>query len=69
MFLGKMSLPPSRLGKITTGFQIATVLLALLDNLVPALRPAVLPMAVVTMLLTAGSGLGYVFRGTRMLNE
>lgn len=69
MFLGKMSLPPSRLGKTTTGFQIATVLLAMIDNLFPSLRSAVLPMTVITMLLTASSGVDYVFRGARLLNE
>lgn len=69
MFLGKTALPPSRLGKLTTGFQIATVLLAMLDNLLPPLRAGVLPLATITMLLTAGSGVDYVFRGARLLNE
>ena len=69
MFLGKMALPPSWLGKFTTGFQIATVLLAMLDNFAPVLRSAVMPFAFLTTALTIASGLDYVFRGTRLLND
>ena len=69
MFVGKMSMPPSWLGKFTTGFQIATVLLAMLDNFVPILRSAVMPVAFLTTALTIGSGLDYVFRGTRLLSD
>lgn len=69
LFLGKMPTPPSLLGKTTTLLQIATVLLAMLDNLVPVLQPATLPLVVATLLLTVGSGLDYVFRGARLLND
>jgi phosphatidylglycerophosphate synthase len=69
MFVGKVSMPPSWLGKWTTCFQIATVLLGMLDNLVPSLRVAVMPCAVITTALTIGSGLDYVYRGTRLLND
>jgi cardiolipin synthase (CMP-forming) len=69
MFLGKMSLPPSWLGKFTTGFQIATVLLVMLDNFAPVLHSAVMPVALLTTAFTIGSGLDYVFRGTRLLND
>jgi cardiolipin synthase len=69
MFIGKMSMPPSRLGKATTGFQILTVLLAMLDNFVPALRSAILPVAALALALTVASGLDYVYRGTRLLND
>jgi phosphatidylglycerophosphate synthase len=69
MFVGKMAMPPSWLGKCTTGFQIATVLLAMLDNFAPVLRSAVMPVAFLTTALTVGSGLDYVFRGTRLLND
>jgi cardiolipin synthase len=69
MFVGKMSMPPSWLGKFTTGFQIATVLLAMLDNFAPLLRPVVMPVAFLTTALTIGSGLDYVFRGTRLLSD
>ena len=69
MFVGQMSLPPSWLGKLTTGFQILTVLLAMLDNFVPSLRCAILPVAVVALACTIGSGLQYVYRGSRLLSD
>jgi cardiolipin synthase len=69
MFLGKVSMPPSWLGKATTGFQIASVLLGMTDNFLPALRAGVLPVAMLTAALTIGSGLDYVFRGARLLND
>jgi cardiolipin synthase len=69
MFVGKMSMPPSWLGKTTTGFQIATVLLGMIDNFLPVLRAGILPVAVLTAVLTIGSGLDYVFRGARLLND
>jgi cardiolipin synthase (CMP-forming) len=69
IFVGQVSMPPSWLGKLTTGFQILTVLVALLDNFVPSLRCAVLPVAVAALACTIGSGLQYVHRGTRLLSE
>jgi len=69
MFVGKMSMPPSWLGKSTTVLQIATVLLVMLDNFMPELRAAVLPLAFLTTAFTIGSGLDYVFRGARLLND
>ncbi len=69
MFLGKIGMPPSRLGKTTTGLQLATVLCAMVDNFLPGIRPAVLPLAVVTLALTIASGLDYVYRGARLLND
>jgi cardiolipin synthase len=69
MFLGRLASPPSRLGKATTGFQLATVLLALLDNFFPAIQPVIVPLAAVTLALTVGSGLDYIYRGARLLND
>jgi len=69
MFLGKAATPPSRLGKATTGLQLATVLIAMLDNYLPALRPVVHPLAILTLALTVASGLDYVYRGARLLND
>ncbi len=69
MFLGKMSLPPTWLGKLTTGFQFVTVLAAMLDNFLPGLGVTILPLAVITLAFTAASGLGYVVRGARLLND
>lgn len=69
MFIGEMAMPPSWLGKTTTVLQIATVLWIMLDNFVPALRAGVLPLTLLTTALTVGSGLDYVFRGARLLND
>lgn len=69
MFIGKMSLPPSLLGKTTTVFQIVTVVLAMLDNLFPLFAPALPPTTLVTMLFTAASGVDYVYRGARLLGD
>ena len=69
MFLGKLATPPSKLGKATTGMQLATALLAMLDNFFPALKPAVHPLAVLTLALTVASGLDYVYRGAQLLND
>jgi cardiolipin synthase (CMP-forming) len=69
MFLGKVAMPPSWLGKITTGFQLVTVLVAMLDNLLPILQSAILPLTVVTLALTSASGVDYIIRGARLLND
>jgi cardiolipin synthase len=69
MFLGKLGTPPSWLGKFTTGFQLATVLLALVDNFLPVVKPVILPLLVVTLGVTVASGLDYVYRGARLLSD
>jgi cardiolipin synthase len=69
MFLGKIGAAPSWLGKTTTGFQLITVLCAMLDNFFPDLKHAILPLAIVTLALTIASGLDYIYRGLRLLND
>lgn len=69
MFLGKLGTPPSRLGKVTTGLQLATVLLAMVDNFLPMVKPGILPLVVVTLGVTVASGLDYVYRGARLLSD
>jgi len=69
MFLGKIGVPPSWLGKTTTGFQLVTILCAMLDNFFPPLRDAILPLTVVTLAITIASGLDYTYRGARLLND
>jgi cardiolipin synthase len=69
MFLGKLGTPPSWLGKFTTGFQLATVLLAMVDNFLPVVKPVILPLVVVTLGVTVASGLDYVYRGARLLSD
>ncbi|MBI4840451.1 MAG: hypothetical protein HY803_05145 [candidate division NC10 bacterium] len=62
-------MPPSWLGKTTTGFQLLTVLSAMVDNFLPAIKPGILPLVVVTLVLTIASGLDYIYRGARLLND
>ena len=69
MFLGKIGMAPSWLGKSTTGFQLMTVLCTMLDNFYPSLRVAILPLVVVTLALTIASGLDYIYKGLRLLND
>ena len=69
MFLGKIAMPPSWLGKTTTGFQLATVLAAMLDNFLPAFQVAIFPLTLLTLVLTAVSGVDYIIQGTRLLND
>lgn len=69
MFLGKIGAPPSRLGKATTGLQLATVLSAMLDNFLPVLKAVILPLVVITLAFTVISGLDYIYRGARLLND
>jgi len=69
MFVGKIGMPPSWLGKATTGLQLLTVLSAMLDNFFPNHGAAVLPLAVVTLSFTIASGLDYIYRGARLLND
>jgi cardiolipin synthase len=69
MFLGKIGMAPSWLGKATTGFQLITVLCAMLDNFFPDLKVAILPLAIVTLALTIASGLDYIYKGLRLLND
>lgn len=69
MFIGKTGIPPSWLGKTTTGLQFATVLCAMVDNYTPGIKAAILPLAVITLTITVASGLDYIYRGARLLND
>jgi len=69
MFVGKIGMAPSWLGKSTTGFQLITVLCGMLDNFLPDLKVAILPLAIVTLGLTIVSGLDYTYKGLRLLND
>lgn len=69
IFTKKVGVPPSTLGKLATGFQLLTALLAMLDNFAMALRGTLLPLVVITASLTILSGLDYVYRGARLLGD
>lgn len=66
---GKVGIPPSILGKLTTGLQLLTVLLAMLDNFVPPLHQALFPLVVTTAFVTVLSGLNYVYRGAHLFGD
>ena len=66
---GKVGIPPSILGKVATGLQFLTVLLAMLDNFVSPLHPALFPLVIAAAFVTVLSGLDYVYRGTHLLGD
>ncbi len=59
---------PSLLSKITTAFQIITILFALLAGFLPALQQLSMLAYYGTAIITILSGTQYVFIGTRILN-
>lgn len=69
MFVGKIGTPPTWMGKSTTGLQLLTILCAMLDNFFPPFGTALLPLTVITLAFTIASGLDYIYRGARLLND
>jgi cardiolipin synthase len=69
MFAGKLKIPPSILGKATTVLQLAAVAYTLLMNLHGIGGRAPFPLLVMAAVATIASGLDYVVRGARRLNE
>ncbi len=63
---GLRRFPPSLLSKVTTLFQIGTVLMVLLTNLWPELDTAALVLVYMVAVLTLASGLHYVWRANRL---
>jgi len=60
---------PSFISKMTTTFQILTVLLSLLGGFNPSPKPLI-PIAIYgTTFLTILSGIHYIYVGTRLLNQ
>jgi len=60
---------PSLLSKVTTDFQISTILLALLAETHPIFGKLVSVAIYGTVVFTILSGAHYVYIGTRILNE
>ena len=60
---------PSFLSKMTTTFQIITILFALLAGLFPVFKQPSILTFYVTGIITILSGIQYVYIGTRILNE
>lgn len=68
LFVGKVGIPPSTFGKLTTSLQLLTAFSAMLDNFVRSLHHAVLPLVVTAAVFTILSGLDYVYRGAKLLD-
>jgi hypothetical protein len=41
----------------------------MVDNYTPGIKAAILPLAVITLTITVASGLDYIYRGARLLND
>jgi len=66
---GVRRFPPSVLSKITTVFQIGSVVVVLLTGIWPELDTAALVLVYTVALLTLGSGLNYVWRANRLFDR
>lgn len=66
---GKMGIPPSIIGKVTTVLQLLVILLAMLDHFVSSLHQTLFPLVVATAFVTILSGLDYVYRGAHLFGD
>lgn len=66
---GVRSFPPTVLGKVTTVFQVVTVVLVLLTGLFPSVEPVTLGVVYLMTGLTVASGLNYVYRSNRLIES
>ena len=57
------------MGSVARRLDVEQPPLAMVDNLLPDVKPAILPLTVVTLALTIASGLDYIYRGARLLND
>ena len=66
----KFPIAPTIIGKLTTFLQVALISIVLLYNYLGTPRPDLIrPFCWVTFAVTVSSGLGYVYRGIRLLNS
>lgn len=66
---GKTTVSVSRMGKLTTGLQLATVLATLLSRLTSGVGPYLPGLVYLTAAVTIFSGLDYILRGARVLSR
>ena len=69
MFVGKLKMPPSLLGKATTVLQLAVLLYTMTLNLGAIGARAPFPLLALATAATVLSGLDYVIRGARQLGD
>ena len=67
--VGVRSFPPTVLGKITTVFQVAAVVLVLLTSVFPGLDVIALGVLYGMTSLTVASGLNYIYRSNRLIES
>jgi len=67
--VGVRSFPPTVLGKITTVFQVAAVVLVLLTSVFPGLDVIALGVLYGMTGLTVASGLNYIYRSNRLIES
>ena len=65
---GKTTVSVSRMGKLTTGLQLATVLGTMLIHVTGRVGPYVPTLIILTAAVTIYSGLEYVLRGAKLLS-
>jgi cardiolipin synthase len=65
---GKTTVAVSRLGKLTTGLQLGTVLGTMVARVVGGIEPYLPVLLIVTALVTIASGLDYILRGAKVLS-
>ncbi len=65
---GKTTVSVSRMGKLTTGLQLATVLGTMLIHVTGGVEPYLPTLIILTAAVTIYSGLEYVLRGTKLLS-
>ncbi|MGH7410868.1 MAG: CDP-alcohol phosphatidyltransferase family protein [Candidatus Methylomirabilis sp.] len=65
---GKTTVSVSRMGKLTTGLQLATVLGTMLIHVTGGVGPYVPTLIILTAAVTIYSGLEYVLRGAKLLS-
>ena len=64
----KTTVSVSRMGKLTTGLQLATILGTILARVTEGIGPYLPPLIYVTAAVTVYSGLEYVLRGAKLLS-
>jgi cardiolipin synthase len=66
----RVQIAPTWIGKFTTFCQISLIIIVLFSNYTGEYRPQILlPLCWLTFVVTAISGLGYIYQGIRLLNK
>jgi cardiolipin synthase len=66
----KYQIAPTKIGKLTTFFQVTLIIVVLFYNYKGVYHPnVVLPLCWLTFVVTVISGLGYIYQGVRLLND